>query len=143
MNRMKTGGRRISGITKAFAVIVGISMILMMSRDAFAAGASDVGTVLGHQCYASIGAGKVYGTAETTCDASTSTCTVVVTLVYYYYSSDKVLKSGSSTQSAAGTASAYANAYGNPISHTGYADSSHRVTYSTATPWTTSLHAFF
>lgn len=58
---------------------------MMTSQNVFATSASDVGTVLGHQCYASIGAGKVYGTAETTCDASTSTCTVVVTLVYYLF----------------------------------------------------------
>ena len=73
---------------------------------------------------------------------STSNCTVVVTLVYYY-SSGGVVKKGSNTQSAVGTAAAYANAYGDSSGYPDSASSSHRVTYSTATPWETSLYVHY
>ena len=139
MSRKKTAGK-VPGMTKILATAVVLTMVMMMSKNAFAASA--VGTVLGHQCYASLGIGQVYGTAQTTCAASTSNCTVVVTLVYYY-SSGGVVKKGSNTQSAVGTAAAYANAYGDSSGYPDSASSSHRVTYSTATPWETSLYVHY
>lgn len=137
---MKIGGRRISGITKVVAVIAGISMILMMSRDAFAAGTSDVGTILGHQCYASLGVGQVYGTGETSCAQSSASCTVTVT-IWYYYPSGGCIAFGGNTQTGVGSGNAYVNAYGASNGYVYHAKSSHNVTFC-GRQWTTNLELY-
>lgn len=138
MSKKKTAGRKVSGMTKILATAVVMTMVMMMSKNAFAV--SDVGTVLGHQCYASLGIGQVYGTGETSCDQSSASCTVTVT-IWYTYPSGGGTAVGGNTQTGVGSGSAYANAYGASNGYVYHAKSSHNVTFS-GRQWTTNLELY-
>ncbi|MBR6404657.1 MAG: hypothetical protein IKS18_00505 [Lachnospiraceae bacterium] len=141
MNRKKEAGRRVPGMTKVLAVVIVMAMVMMMSKNAFAASTYTTWTILGHDCYASLGIGQVYGTGETTCAASGSECTVTVTLVYYYYSEKlQQVVQGSSTQYGRGYGSAYANAFGGSNDAADYASSTHTVTFANVGPMTKYLY---